>query len=351
MDITRWGELVRINECSLLGIAEPDLPAYACKRIYDADDRAMIQFALDQAEANIERVLGYPISYKEICGEEHPWGRGGIIGPFRWGHIREFGDVESAIVSPDVALNLGTIPNLNDPVVLQFAWAHDACELIVLHDATLGSDQILPSSVTVLGGIVTIRIPRCRLVNPTLPQPAGGFDYNANANFVTTVDIVYQHVDPSHGAELVWFPPANCEPGCAETVQAACAVIRRRPISTAQVWPATYVGETPTAAAFAVCNRYPDLVRVSYIANYSESCPALCQESPFALEMAVVRYAHTLLPRPPCPCSTHELSWLDDVKRADPPLMAEGNVFGWLNGQVFAWNAVRLYAEGSGGLM
>lgn len=356
MDITRWAELVRIEECSVLGVARAGQPTYTCKRVYTPDDRAMIQDALDAAQDDIERQLGYPLGFRAVCDEERRWGENGIISPLDWGHVRSFGQVEYTTISAAYALTLGLEANPNDPVTITVAWPYDECELVIQHVSALGGDRILPSSITITAGVATVLVPRCRLVNPTIVQPATGYNYNLNANFVTTVDVIRRHVNPSLGAELVWFPVPpvsvfDCDEMCEETTQSACAVIRRRRINTVQVWPASYTGESASPASFSVCSRYPDVVRLSYVANYSESCPELCEESPRMLEMAVIRYAHTLLPHPPCACSAHEFTWTDDRKPLTSPVVkAIDNPFGWLQGQIFAWNTITKYKQGRGGL-
>jgi hypothetical protein len=357
MDITRWARITGLEECSVLGVRRSDLMHYACTRVYSPYNRSMLQQALDRAQDRIEMELTKPLNLRAICDEEHPWGRNGIVGPTKFQHVRAFGTFVDDCFAPGETVTLGPEATPNDPVTLIVATTvTDDCEIFVRHTAANGGDIILPTSVTIAGGNATILIPRCRLVDPNVVQPETGYDYNVNANFVTEVDVCRRYADASEGAELVWFPNSLddwCTDAlaCTETTQTACALLRRRRLGMVQVHPATFSNGTPTPTSLTVCSRVPDVVRLNYIANYFETCPLGCEGAPSALELAVVRYAHTLMQWAPCTCREHNLLWQDDRKRSSPPLMDEDNPLGWLNGAVFAWRTMQSYISPQGGAL
>ena len=166
-------------------------------------------------------------------------------------YLIEVGGITFTEIESDVALDYGT-PEFDtdnpptDPVVITVASTADVDEIIVRYPGEL--NKIYPSSISTAGGIVTISIPRCRLVKPEenddRDDPISYYDTDP---FLETVDVYREWANPATGAYLVWRM-ANCDTDCEPNCQTACAMAsgaKAYELSIVYLHPATFDGITP----------------------------------------------------------------------------------------------------------
>jgi len=358
MELWRYAELLGFNECSLRGVLPSPEPTTECYRIWDDQERRMLMSALRVAQSKIEQFLHFPLSPKFVCDELLRWqNRRGIIGPTRWRHVRALGIEGLTSIADAVTITLsdGTI---HDPVVITVngVTVTELCEVALFHVAAKGGGEIEldeEHEVSISGGVLTITIPRCRLVDPTVPMPKNGYAYNLDSNFVTSVDVKRRYVDTSEVASLVYEPWAQvCLEGCDANEQDACGYIMDGIMGQIRVWPGAYSEGAWVQSTFMGCC-YPNKVKLNYLANYGAECAAsgLCTEVPTALEMAVIRLAHAEMPYAPCGCSIHDLMYKSDMEFPDPAPPDSMNPFGSRLGQLYAWRTTKMYSLGEGGLL
>ncbi len=186
--------------------------------------------------------------------------------------------------------------------------------------------------MTISGGLLSIYIPRCRLVDPAVGNnDRTGLDYNDLANFLTTVDVLRLYNDPSTNAELIW-PHGGCTTSCAncsEYTQDGCIYVRDAKLGLLDVLPATYSGGVWSAAS-SCCRGTPERVRIYY---YAGKYPLTRQE-----EDTVIRLAHSKMPHEPCGCDDVRRLWERD--RNTPDVLTRERIncpFGMSTGAWIAW--------------
>lgn len=359
MKLIRYAELLGFDECGLRGVMPDPTPVQACLKVWDMTMRNMLLTGLAVAQSKIEDILHYPLSPKFICDERLRWNKQpGLIGPTRWRYVRALGVVgyEDISISQVVSLRTGGV--INDPVMIAVATTvTEPCEIYLSHRGANGGAEIEVNpntEIEITGGTLILSLPRCRLVNPTIPVPEGGLEYDDDNNFVDEIDIRRRYVDDSNIATLVYDPAvAVCEvAACGSYEQYACGTIRDERSGDVFVAPATYASRAWLSTAFYGCYR-PRSVKLNYLANYDGgNCDSpLCTDIPLGLEMAIIRLAHGEMPYAPCGCEVHNVMWENDMKEpsvATPDMM---NPFGSLSGQLYAWRTTKMYNLGDGGLL
>ncbi len=347
-------ELISFDECAGLGVNNPADTDLACGKVITRWQRIQIQNAIATAERKIEEHLGYKLYPTFICDEAHYWGLYGYTGPLRWAYARGLGIKATAVIQSTVVLDYTGDP---DPMEITVTTTvTDSCEVRVFHTSAKGGTEIHPSSVVIAGGVATIQIPRCRLIDPTLVQPENGFDYDLDSNFVTTVDVKRIYLDTTDPGHIEWDAKKVlaresldilCTPlDCSPTLQDICGYVREIPRSLIKIWPST-----DGVASSATISRKPDRVFINYLSNYKDACSDLCNDLPLAIEMAIVHMANAELPSPICGCSLHKEMWVEDSKWLDPELKA-ANPFGMKVGHYWAWTTVYNLSEALvGGLL
>lgn len=361
-------EVYGIDECAFYGVRRDGQKKYGCGRLWDAYKREQLWGAVERSMEKIEQHMGLILGKRFICEEEIPynWKTGLTTLPTKWTPVLAIGTEAITTLGEDVPLTLRTGGVINDPVVVQVETAAtDPCEIYLYHTTSNGGAIIEPSvrkvrgvgyvtDITISGGIATINIPRCHLVDPDLPQPETGYDYNDDTNFVTAVDIVRRYVNPADGAKLLTMPSSlDCSMDPTAFIEVSAGVlIKDRLSGMLGATPATYSGGKWTTACYPYA-KPPFALRVSYVAGYNDPCSALCEMAPASLQMAVLKLAHTEMPQGPCGCTIHDESWSDDRAQVENfmPWDVLKNPFGTLVGQVYAYKTLRLFMEGQGGVV
>lgn len=335
LNLDRYAELMNLDGCAFNGINRPtDQHDNQCIDIVRQNQRDSLAMYLMQSEELREEELNYHVGRKWRT-EEHDvtWGN-----PFaldrKW--LIEVGFPTYADISMGVTLDHGTSPGaINDPVVITVATTVAVGEIIVTYPDE--DVRIYPTSVTASGGVVTIQIPRCRLVKP---EHNGNLDdppsYVTNSVFLETVDVRRQYADVSEGAKFVWRQ-APCDTDCVPNCQPACPIITggsAYALSLVHLYPATYSGSAWTTGCFTY-RTVPTSVQVSYRSGRTS----------MSTQIYTIRLAHTLMPRPPCSCDIVKQKWEDDRKPQDG-----WSPYGNMIGAVHTWMADSRAKVGNGGM-
>lgn len=307
-----YQELLQLPIAAFNGLSKPDeTPVYECNTLWNQGMREMLQTYLRQAQEKREEELGYFLTPHYVNYERHESANPVIL---QHKHFIIAGQLASSVVEEDVALDLGVESAPNDPVEFTVTTTvTDVDELYVYHANQDGdSYRITPSSVTISGGVATIKIPRSRLVNPALKDNrADALSYYENDNFVTTVDVVRLYNDPSLAGRYVSTPLQRAiygsisYPGGVETYQTAVVYAdgeRASRLSIVTLYPATYADGVWTGRAFTDCY-VPAYVDVSYKSGIRYSTNS---------KLLTIRLAHTLMPNPVCSCPYLEQYWKED---------------------------------------
>lgn len=308
MDLDRYQELMRLPIAAFNGLNKPDEePVYQCSQIWKQSERDGLVMYLAQAEEMREIEVGYHLSPKWIADEEHQFSNVAVLNRK---HLIEVGVRASSDIQLGVALNHGVETAPNDPVEISVATTvTETSEIFVYYP---GEDvKIRPSSISISGGIATIKIPRSRLVDPDLlDDREDHLSYYENDNFITTVDVKRVYNDPSDVATIRWLGSSSCVDTCQLYTQAACAVAagnRSRRISKVYISPAGYSNGSWSSTSYTYCH-----TPVSLLVSYKSG-----RQNSIKTELLTARLAHTLMPNKPCSCPTVHMYWQEDVKEQE----------------------------------
>lgn len=325
-----YARMTGYSECAIYGVNNPSEPAGDCENpIWMRFQRDTLRFYLAEAQQEIEEVAGYPLCPTYIADEEHPY-----LFPLRarWSKILEVGTQAEADIALNAAVNYAT-----EPAVVTVASAVAASEVKVFYP---GSDyEILPSSVVQSAGVLTVQIPRCRLVKAELwDTPQGGIAYEVDENFLDAVDLKRVYLDSSVNAKLVWshFSPNGTCPNCgcltcSEHEEDACLTIRNRATGSLDALQATYASAVWTPSCSWCWRARADKVRVNYVAGLNPINERA--------QNAVLRLAHAKMAVSPCGCDVLRSMWARDTNI--PEVLTrerENNPFGMSDG---AWIAYK----------
>jgi len=308
----RYAQRIRYPEDQFFGVLnETTIENYQCREMWSQLERTDIAYYLREAQRTLEDYLGYFLcptwSYgtlSEIPNYDDRYLDQRIYRSkmtTRWAHVIQAGTLAVASVSAGEVVDHSSDPAVVGGIATTLT---DQAEIRVFHP---GSDlEISPSSVVISGGVLTIRIPRARMVKESLMDtPSQGLDYADTSNFEATVDVYRIYNDPSKNAVIV--APHSCSPGCFSTgcgeyTNTGCLYIKRPIIGTVQVQPATYSGGEWTSGSLSC--RSGDQVRLYYQSGL--------RYLPEQLEDAVVRLAHSLMAEEPCGCQVTQRIWQRD---------------------------------------
>lgn len=336
--LARYAQLAGFSECAFWGVYnEADPVNEACRPIQTLFERQSIAKYLGEAQEEIEQVAGYPLA---PCWfeDEVPYN---CRVRARWQKVIEMG-VKGVI---DIALG-AVVDHTNDPAVIGpiATTVTDIDEVHIFHPGT--DIEIDPSDITIAGGLVTIEIPRCRLViDPN--NPDGGWDYTdvgmcgasvpVPGVFECTVDVKRVYNDETTNALLVYPHRSGttcasncCCPTCSEYTYPACGYIYNAAGGLIDVLKASVVGSVWTASCSSCDCLAPEKVRLYYRAGMT---PLTAQA-----EDAIIRLAHAKMPKPPCGCGPLMEMWTRD--RFVPDVLDRERLncpFGLSDGAWIAW--------------
>ena len=316
--LAEYAYAVRVCECFMWGVRNsPCADEQSCRDIWTKEERDFIAFYLAEAQEEIERELGYFVGRRWVTDERHRYADPIIT---RWGHVVAGGVKGETAISAGETVDHTTDPAIVGPVATTVT---DESEIRIYHTDT--DIEVDPSDITISGGFVTIEIPRCRLVLPELADnPANGLNYNTLTNFATDVDIVRVYNDTDTGATLVRL---SCQSNCTDTQTDACIYVRK-----------SNIGSVSAPVSSGLCGCAPDFVDLNYYSGV---------EMTKQMRDAIIRLAHTKMPRSPCACSPVEEFWKRD--RNAPEVLSRERLncpFGMSDGAWIAWRwtqAMKLY--------
>jgi hypothetical protein len=315
VSLVDYAALVGYRECAFFGVNHPDNAQYACREIWTQSQRTMVADALAQAQEMIEIELGYFLVPKWTTAERHVWAC-----PI----LTDHGYVIAPGVVSDTLIEAGSIVNYGaDPaVVIVNGVTCAAGNIHVFHAGT--NDEILPTAMTLVAGLLTISIPWCRLVDPAnWDNPEAGWSYTDMSIYATEVDVRCITNDESVNATIICRDRCTC----GDTRHSGCMYVRQPKIGSVSVSPADYVGGA-WVKRMICC--HPGWVELNYLSG-----KATLDRS---AEMAIVRLAHSLLPSEPCGCDIVHAMWARD--REVPTLLTRERLncpFGVAAGAWFSW--------------
>lgn len=322
LTLSRYARIIGYDEHRFWGVQREDWLEYQCREYWTRDQRQMAARYLAVAQSMIETELKYALCPTWVADEEQPYTAPLLVRQKR---------VIAAGVMATVTIQAGAaVDHTSDPAVIgpMATTVTDTSEVVVYHPGT--TEAIEPQEISISSGLLTIYIPRCRMVKITQQGTVAAYD--TAANFVDTVDVVRIYNDTSTQAELVWDHEcglACAANGCSEYTQTACMYVRDGEVGSIQVQPATYADGTWTKADPAYRGR-PYKVRLNYKAGLAAITPQM--------EDAIVRLAHTLMPSEPCGCTTIQQLWKRD--RNVPLVLDRERIncpFGMMDGAWIAW--------------
>jgi hypothetical protein len=333
--LARYAQLISYPECQFFGVADaPGQVNSECRTIWVKAERDMVLKYLLEAQEEIEKQIRYPLKARWVEEDNRPYS---CPVDAKWNKVIEGGVRAEEAVLLDAPVDLATDPATVGPIAgITFT---DVDEVHVFHPSGTSfcpkeGVEIHPSCVTIAGGILSIEIPRCRLVREGYADnPRDGIDYHDDGNFEDAVDVYRVYNDPSTQAELVWPHRCNSECAacsCSEYTRDGCIYVRDGDLGVLDVLPATYSGGAWTVASGNCLPGRPERVRLNYRAGLTSLTPQA--------EDAILRLAHAKMPEEPCGCAVAQRLWARD--RNVPKILTSERVncpFGLNDGAWIAW--------------
>ncbi len=313
--LAEYPHVIGIPEDQFWGILNPDTYGdEACNPIWTYDMRQMVAYYLKEAQEEIEKVCGYPLAPRWIVDEQQYYGFPLLA---KWNKLIEAGFRHVDTIQAGAAINFATDPAVIGPIATTVT---DEDEIAIFHPNS--EIEIDPSSVTIAGGTVTIRVPRCRLVSALhVKNSSGGWPYadvppSATSPYESTVDVARVYNDPSIQGGLVWpHRESNGECGCTcpscgalcgDYRVNACMYIRNPETGAVDLTEASYTNGAWTGVCANCYCENPTTVRLNYRAGLT---PMTKQARD-----AVIRLSHVKMPHAPCGCGIAQDAWSRDRK-------------------------------------
>lgn len=328
LTLDRYQELLGLPIAAFNGLNKPgEFPEYACTTIWSQFNRDNLARYLAIAEEKREQELGYFIAPKYIENEEYDI----TLNPFLLNkkHLISVGEKVTTTIDDDVAITHRTGGVINDPVVLTVATTLTSYSSVVVYYVD-EEVPIHPSSISITSGVLTISIPRSRLVKPeknlNYEDP---LQYDDDDNFVTSVDVKSVTYDATKGVHYVSFGE-----NFAETVTATTALVKNARLSAIEI----DMSNINCTIGFSECSRSSNpIFRISYLSGRQNSVMT---------EIQTLRLAHCLMPFDPCACEASQQYWRDDVTENPQSIITP---YGSKSGAVEAWVADSRAKVGQGG--
>lgn len=320
--LSRYAQLTAHTECQFFGVYDDVAIPYECRKYWTKAQRDWVNFYLNLAQQKLEDYLGYKLSPTWVREDQfdikstHRY-------MTRWGSISKIGTQASSVISSGSAISYITVPATIGPIATTVT---DPNEVQIYRPGT--DDLLVPSSVTIAGGNVTIRIPKCRLVklSKMTNDNINGISPTDASNFETTVDIKRVYTDTTQHATYVGLEECDSPP-CTEITTTGCGTILNSKIGSVRIVVASYNGGWVNASN---CN-YSKYYKV--LLNYLAKPP---DNRDFTMQ--IMQLAHALMPYAPCGCDWIRSYWNDS--RAIPETTDDrvSNDFGVSNG---AWETYK----------
>lgn len=337
VSLSRYQQIIGVDEAAFWGVTYEDQSRFECTDMWSEWQRQMVADALAQSQQMIEDIVNYPLCPTWITGfydaDEDPRyvdQQAATGNPIitRWAKIIQAGVMAESTIDDDATVDYSVEPAVIGPFTTTIT---DTSEVRIRFP---DSDRIItPSRMTYTGGVLTIYVPRCRLVSPDLLDETGdpnvGLEKTDLDNFTTVVDVKRVYNDPSTHGYLVREHACDAlctAEGCATQTDAACIVIRDPIMGIVDIHPGSYSGgwsEISTSYCY-------DRVRL----NYQAGLRTISRQ----VESAIVRLAHVLMAEEPCGCAITQRLWARDRKVVENYFGVQGTPFGNMEGAHFAYN-------------
>lgn len=330
--LARYAQIIDFPECALFGVNYSGDDLSACQHIWSHQERVVMARYLNEAQIEIEQVTHYPLSPKWFANEQHRYQCRSL--KTNWTKIIAAGTKAVSNIALAEPVNHATDPAI---VTVLAVGALDPNEVKVYHPGT--DAEITPSSIDVTGGVLTIEIPRCRLVLAALENtPSDGLDYSDvgtcltsfsfgnPGNFECEVDVKRVYNDTTNQGVLVYphGKGCTCVTQCESDEDDACVWIRDSELGFVDA------RREALSELTCACGNVPSYAKLNYYAGLLE----LNTQA----EDAIVRLAHAKMPHPPCGCETVMQMWTRD--RNIPQVLDSERLncpFGLSDGSWVAW--------------
>jgi len=314
LSLVRYAHIIGYAECAFFGIVAPGNVNYACRNIWTKIQRDDIADYLSEAQSEIENQIGYPLASTWLAAEDHYYSSPLILNNAK---LISLGTKAYTALGEDVAVSYVTEP----ATVIVPTTLTSPDDIIVFYPDT--DIQIVPESMTISGGVLTIKIPKCRLLKiENFENPVQGWDGSDVSLYQEVVDVTYFYTDTSDQATLIYYPDL-CDEECEQTTQTVCAFIDNASVGIVRFGKPAY--------SFSYCSTAaPRRVTV----NYRAGLPSLTK----TVESAIVRLAHSRMPTEPCGCDITQRLWKRD--RNVPQVLDRERLncpFGLSDGAWAAW--------------
>lgn len=313
LTLPRYAQRIGYDECAFFGVVRPDpLPAvHSNKPLWRKSERDRVQYFLAEAQKKLETEIGYPLAPRYIVGSLTDAIDARYVDAqlFALKYVTKFGLVIEPGIKATTTISAGEAVNyLADPATVGpvATTVTTTDEIVVFYPDT--DVELIPSAISIVGGAVTIQIPRCRLLTETGQSVTSGVPYDDTGPvagiFLQTVDVKRVYTDSATQAVFKWASGVADCPKCTGVTQNGCIVVEDPEIATVFVYPGSYTGGAWKRAAFRNTCHYPDLVEL----NYKAGMPTLAPTA----EDAIIRMAHAIMPHEPCNCEPPNWNWTED---------------------------------------
>ena len=298
-------------ECGFWGVSRDTEPTSVIWTLFQRQELAR---ALCEAQEEIEQVAGFFLEPKWVENEVHPCSPTANY-VLTWNHVIEGGVPVVVEIVSGTAVNHAADPAVIGPIATTVT---DPAEIKIYYPNT--KQEITPLTVSIVGGNVTITVPRCRLVDmDNVNNPEEGLDYTDLAVFQTTVDVYRIYTDTADPGEFLQRTVGNCSP---DTL-ALCMEVKDPEIGHVLAY------QTGTVSAACRVSKV-DQARI----NYASGLSYLDRIA----DLAVVRLAHSKMPGEPCGYDRIKEMWRCD--NSIPVVLSVERLecsFGVSNGAWMAW--------------
>lgn len=337
--LAEYAELIGYDECAFWGISYAgQQDVYACHNFWTEFQRQAVMRALCQAQAKLEDHIRYPLHDRTwITGDALDDDRFVDVQPIvgrgnpvitRWARVVEAG------VKATTMLQAGaTVSHATDPATVVVAGTIGSADEVEVYYPD-SDRRITPSSITYASGVITIYIPRCRLLKPEMIAQITndvGIPKSDVSNFLSSVDVKRVYNDSTTQGVLVGRTDCSLSGGCEQHTQSACIQVTNGRVGIVNVKPANYADGAWTSTYPCGCFH---TIKLNYRAGVRTLHPMV--------KDVIVRLAHSLMPQEPCGCEYTQALWKRD--RYVPEIMTRERLncpFGTSDGAYFAYNWAR----------
>lgn len=343
----------------------------------DRSAREAVAKAIADAEANIERYLGFRVLPSWEVNELHDAYQsfrpelGGVYASrsyhLNWKKLVEAGKrISTAIETASIAWGASGFWQ-RGTVTATVAAGQDPEEIHIYYPGKSGDPawEIRPIEVSIAGTTATITFPRECAVAESLWDALefAAADGEDDGDFLTEVDVYRVYNAPDDNTVLEWEPWGLCAcdgqgtcAGCTISTQTGCFYIRDELTAQVNAKPGTWADSEFTAAEFEN-GRRPDQARFFYRAGHRDLSLAMPTRTiQRDLARAIAYYAAALLDREPCDCTVD--AWLKwraktrgEVRFAAQVGQLSDNPLGDTVGAAYAWGRVLELTLGEGAVI